>query len=314
MILFNRLHHHVALLTGALLFCACQVANADDIVSTNKLDDAKARFNKGLILTEQGKTADAIQIFSALTKDYPELPEPYNNLAVLYANQGQYDLAKQSLEMAMRTHPSYATAHKNLGDIYGKMASQAYDRALQPDRSSSTTQTKLAMIQELSASGSRIKEASAHVTPSPVKTAVTTPVVVAADKATPAQTYSAAPSPEPAFKVDESKMAKEAVIAWAAAWSAKNTAAYLSFYAANFKTPKGETRAAWEAARKERISTPKFIHVEVQISAVQPIDINHVAVKFRQSYKADHMKVSSNKTLLMVKTGGKWLIQEERAR
>jgi len=109
-------------------------------------------------------------------------------------------------------------------------------------------------------------------------------------------------------------MAKEAVIAWAAAWSAKNTAAYLSFYAADFKTPKGETRAAWEAARKERIGTPKFIHVEVQISSVQPIDINHVAVKLRQSYKADHMKVSSNKTLQMVKTNGKWLIQDERAR
>jgi ketosteroid isomerase-like protein len=314
MILFNHLHHHAAQLTGALLFCASMAAYAGDIASANKLEDAQSRFNKGLMLTEQGKTADAIQIFSALTKDYPELPEPYNNLAVLYASQGQYDLAKHSLEMAMRTHPSYATAHKNLGDIYGKMASQAYDRALQPERSNATTQTRLAMIQELSTTGSRTKETSAHSAPSPGKPDVTTPVVVAANKATPAQAIAASPRQEPVTKVDDSKMAKEAVIAWAAAWSAKDTAAYLSSYAADFKTPKGETRAAWEAARKERISTPKFIHVEVRISAVQPIDINHVAVKFRQSYKADHMKVSSNKTLLMVKTGGKWLIQEERAR
>lgn len=314
MILFNRLQHHATLLTGALLCCASLVASADEIASADKLADAQARFHKGLILTEQGKAADAIQIFSALTKDYPDLPEPYNNLAVLYASQGQYDLAKQSLEMAMRTHPSYATAHKNLGDIYGKMASQAYDRALQPERSNATTQTKLAMIHELPARGSRTKETSAHITPAPGKTAMTTPVVVAANKTTPAQVISSSPRPVPAPKTDETKSAKEVVIAWAAAWSARNTAAYLSFYADDFKTPKGETRAAWEAARKERISTPKFIHVEVQISAVQAIDINHVAVKLRQSYKADHMKVSSNKTLLMVKTGGKWLIQEERAR
>ena len=78
---------------------------------------------KGLILTEQGKPADAIKIFTGLTEDYPELPEPYNNLAVLYASQGQYDKARTALEMSIRTHPSYATAHENLGDIYAKMAS-----------------------------------------------------------------------------------------------------------------------------------------------------------------------------------------------
>ena len=77
--------------------------------------DARARFLKGLILTEQSKPAEAIKIFTSLTEDYPELPEPYNNLAVLYASQGQYDKARKSLEMAIRTHPSYAIAHENLG-------------------------------------------------------------------------------------------------------------------------------------------------------------------------------------------------------
>src|SRR5688572_1075159 len=72
--------------------------------------DAQARFLKGLILTEQGKSKDAIEIFTALTKDYPELPEPYNNLAVIYASQGQYDKARAALEQSIRTHPSYATA------------------------------------------------------------------------------------------------------------------------------------------------------------------------------------------------------------
>ena len=56
--------------------------------------DARGRFLKGLILTEQNKPNEAIKVFTDLSQDYPELPEPYNNLAVLYASQGQYDKAR----------------------------------------------------------------------------------------------------------------------------------------------------------------------------------------------------------------------------
>lgn len=111
--------------------------------------DAKARFLKGLIFTEQNKYADATTVFESLTEDYPELPEPYNNLAVLYAARGQYDKAKAALEMAIRTYPGYATAHENLGDIYARMASQAYDKALQLDKSNTSAQTKLTLLQEV---------------------------------------------------------------------------------------------------------------------------------------------------------------------
>jgi len=102
-----------------------------------KPGDPNARFAKGLILAEQNKTKEAIEVFSSLSKDYPELPEPYNNLAVLYASQGQYEKAREQLEKSIRTHPSYATAYENLGDVYTKLASQAYDKALQFDSSNS---------------------------------------------------------------------------------------------------------------------------------------------------------------------------------
>jgi Flp pilus assembly protein TadD len=111
--------------------------------------DARGRFLKGVILGEQNKPNDAIAVFTSLTQDFPELPEPYNNLAVLYASQGQYEKARSALEMAIRTHPSYAAAHENLGDIYAKMASQAYDKALQLDKGNSGAQTKLNLIKDL---------------------------------------------------------------------------------------------------------------------------------------------------------------------
>jgi Flp pilus assembly protein TadD len=83
---------------AAKLLKAGQHKQALDLVNkvlASKPRDAQARFLKGLIFTEQGKTKDAIEIFTKLTQDYPELPEPYNNLAVIYASQEQYDKALQ---------------------------------------------------------------------------------------------------------------------------------------------------------------------------------------------------------------------------
>ena len=105
------------------------LAKADQYLA-GKPRDPQMRFIKGVIQTESGKPADAIATFTQITQDYPELPEPYNNLAVLYAGQSQFDKARAALEMAIRTNPSYATAHENLGDVYAKLASQAYSKAL----------------------------------------------------------------------------------------------------------------------------------------------------------------------------------------
>src|SRR3954462_3428855 len=132
--------------------------------------DPQGRFLKGLVLTEQKRTADAIQVFTGLTEDYPELPEPYNNLAVLYASQGNYDKAKSALELAIHTHPSYATAHENLGDIYAQLASRAYDRALQLDKTNTTAQVKLAMLKDIFSpqrTAGCMKPAASSATPPP---------------------------------------------------------------------------------------------------------------------------------------------------
>src|SRR5260370_42695311 len=111
--------------------------------------DAQGRFKKGLILAEQSKVAEAIEVFAKLSQDYPKLPEPHNNLAVLYASQGQYEKARQQLEMSIRTDPRFATAYENLGDVYTKLASHAYDKALQLDSSNSAAKNKLSLIRDL---------------------------------------------------------------------------------------------------------------------------------------------------------------------
>src|SRR3972149_6661078 len=154
----------------AVLLLAATAARADEIQDASKLlkagqhqqaleqvnkilaakpRDPQARFLKGLIYTEQGNTKEAIDVFAKLTQDFPALPEPYNNLAVIYAAQGQYEKARAALEQSIRTHPSYAPAYENLGDVYAKLASQAYDKALQLDSANTGAQNKLALVREL---------------------------------------------------------------------------------------------------------------------------------------------------------------------
>ena len=121
----------------------------------NRPKDARGRFLKGVILTEQKKTADAIRIFVDLTNDYPELPEPYNNLAVLYAGQGEYEKARFALEMAVRANPRFATAHENLGDVYARMAGQSYDKARALDKTNRSAPLKLKAVNAMLLDASR---------------------------------------------------------------------------------------------------------------------------------------------------------------
>ena len=275
-----------------------------ETVITANPRDARARFLKGLILTEQSKPADAIKVFTSLTEDYPELPEPYNNLAVLYASQGQYDKARKSLEMAIRTHPSYAIAHENLGDVYAKMASEAYDKALQLDRSNAAAQTKLAMIKDLF-SGSVVPGKGSSETAEPTVSAATT----SATTEKPA-TATAKPAAQSAKADTDAVLA--AVDGWAKAWSTKSADAYLAYYAPGFQVPGGEARASWEATRRDRIVKPKLIEVTVGSPKVSFDANGRAVVKFRQGYKSDTLSTSGAKILTLVKNNDRWQIIQER--
>jgi tetratricopeptide (TPR) repeat protein len=291
--------------------------------------DAQVRFIKGLILTEQNKTADAIKLFTGITDDYPELPEPYNNLAVLYASQGQYEKARTALEMAINTHPSYATAHENLGDIYAKMASQSYDKALQLNKNNANAQSKLSLVKDIfskQASPVSVRPASVAAAKAPTMTSVAaTKPVAPVEVAKPVTPVAAPVAVKPVQPEAPSKPANDsaksnddeaavalAVKAWAGAWSDKNVSAYLKAYAPEFTPPKGESRKKWEQERKERISKPKTISVTLSDMQVSMMEGNRAKAVFKQNYRATSLDSNTWKTLVMVKSGGAWLIHEER--
>lgn len=311
-----------------------------NVYLTTKPKDAVGRFIRGLAQAELGKTNDAIMTFQALTEDYPELPEPYNNLAVLYSSKGQFEKARVALELAIQTHPSYSTAHENLGDIYAKLASQAYDKALQLDKGNGMVATKLNLVRDLFSTNPKANTApratiatagmaaapvsvATNFTPpapaaSPVKgpsaaTPTAAPVAVASSKppvAAPAP--AAAVKVEPAKPVDTSADVLSVVGKWAKDWAGKNPDGYLAAYSKSFKPEDGTSRAAWSATRRERISTPKRISVEVLGATVEMTSPTEAKVTFRQAYDSDALQTRSRKTLMLVKEGNTWLIVRER--
>jgi Flp pilus assembly protein TadD len=117
--------------------------------------DARGRFLRGMILTQQKKTDEAIRVYIDLTQDFPELPEPYNNLAVIYAAQGEYDKARVLLETAVRAMPSFAAAHENLGDIYARLAAVSYEKTIKLDTANKTAPGKLKAVNDLLPGGKR---------------------------------------------------------------------------------------------------------------------------------------------------------------
>lgn len=277
--------------------------------------DPQLRFLRGVIQIEQKKNSDAIATFQRMTEEFPELPEPYNNLAVLYAGQGQHDKARAALELAIRTHPSYATAHENLGDVYTKMASESYTKALQLDTTNNTAQIKLNTITSLATA----RPVSAAPIAQPVMvsqqptrvTAVVKPIEMKPVE------HVATTKVKEEFKQEVKQESKDetdavyaVVAAWAKAWGRKDVNTYLNMYSTSFRPVSGESYQSWAKERRDRIEGKRRISVALESPTVV-VKNDTATVKFRQIYEADNLSANSRKTLKLNKTQGYWKIVEE---
>jgi Flp pilus assembly protein TadD len=121
--------------------------------------DAQMRFLKSVILADVGRTAEAQAILLQLVEEYPELAEPHNNLAALYAAAGDYGKSRAELEETIRLNPAYGPAHENLGDIHALLAAQSYTRALRLEPGSVSLPKKLALVRQLTAASSEPRPA-----------------------------------------------------------------------------------------------------------------------------------------------------------
>lgn len=241
-------------------------------------DDAGGRFLKGVALTEAGNRPEAIEVFISMTRDFPNLPEPYNNLAVLHALNGDLEGARSALLEAIRIHPRYATAHENLGDVYAKMAAVEFGRAAELDPTNTSAREKLIAVDALASRGGQ----------GAVAVGAAEGVVTASERRVLAM-----------------------VEGWADAWSKQAVGAYLAYYSDEF-TPAGNlTREEWANVRRERLQAPDFIRIGIDSPQVRFENASRAVVRFRQSYQSDSYSDQVVKRLELVNEGGNWKIRRE---
>lgn len=279
--------------------------------------------NLAVIYAEQGQYDKAKRALESAIKTHPSYATAHENLGDIYAR-----LASEAYDKALKLDTSNARAQNKLAMITElfnsskKSTIAAASNVVSPKVTApapAPTPTVINVptapaIQPVETAKKPEMKPEVKVEPKPQ----TKPEALAKPEAKPEPKPVNEAQEKPAQeklnqeKLNQEKLVQEAVQGWARAWADKNVERYLGFYAKAFKTPNNEARKAWEQIRRDRINKPGKISVTLGNVKIHMDGDTAATVHFRQSYQATGLDASSNKTLNMVKEGGRWLIIQER--
>jgi tetratricopeptide (TPR) repeat protein len=275
------------------------VLEGGDILSQDA-SNARARFLTAYGYQMIAMTDKAIALYQDLIRDYPTLPEPRNNLAMIYLEQGDYDRASQMLVSAINTRIGYAIAYANLSQVYKGIASEAYRRAI----SESTEPVQYTHDIELTAitwldlddseSASQVASLSVSeplIEEQPAEDITTTQTAINA--------------------ADDDSLLIEKVRGWAQAWSSKDFDNYRATYAADYRD-RFDTHEQWVEYRQQRILRPGDIKVEVSDFKVRQRGADRASVDFTQAFSSPGYSDRVIKRLDFNRVGTQWKIASER--
>ncbi|MEM7292995.1 MAG: hypothetical protein AAF420_06305 [Pseudomonadota bacterium] len=247
------------------------------------------RLAKATQLAIEDNRDDARNMLEAIADEYPDSPEAYNNLAVLAAYSEEWPQAIELLEKALATDTRLETSYRNLNAIYRYRAAQAYREALQDAQSEPLALPDLTM---LTSSGA---EEQIEIAP-PTPEAPPPNAKVESDTELPA--------------VDHNVIL-DAVYAWADAWSNQAVEAYLASYVDGYQPEGFTSHAAWKKVRRDRVSAPAFIEVNVGEEQIELYSRSRALVIFKQDYHSTAFKDSVRKMLVLDNTVSGWRISRE---
>lgn len=259
-------------------------ANAGEQLLLQSPEHARTRFLTAYAYQMSAQTDKAVMLYQDLIKDNPDLPEPRNNLAMIFLAQGDYDRASQLLVDALNTSPSYATAYDNLSQIYKGIASEAYRRAVSEsdEPAKYTHKIELTALTNLEAAD---QEPIVEEVPNDQKTLIN-------------------------FANQETLLIEQ-VKGWATAWGGKDFAAYTDFYAPEYRAS-FESRDQWVEYRRKRIARPGTIKVEVSDIQIKWRSENRAIIDFKQAYDSTRYSDRVVKRLGFSRVGSQWKITEEQ--
>ena len=102
------------------------LARVEQAVATRPRD-VQLRFLQAVVLMESRRDDAALALFMQLSQEFPELPDPHNNIALLHARGGRLEAALAEIQEALRTEPGHRTARANLGQLYLLLAVKAWE-------------------------------------------------------------------------------------------------------------------------------------------------------------------------------------------
>ena len=268
--------------------------------------DANTRFLAAYAYQMTGKTDQAIKMYEDLIRDEPQLPEPRNNLAMIFLAQGDYDRASQLLVSAINTRINYAIAYNNLSQVYKGIASEAYRRAI----SESSEPAKYTHDIELMAI-TRLDHSSAESQTQIASLPTSEPVLpkATATEAPVAEVASAIPSLVNIANLDTLMIEK--VMSWAKTWSSKDFDNYKASYAPDYRD-KFKTHEQWVQYRRGRILRPGDIKVDVSNFSIKQRNSTTVTVDFTQAFSSPNYSDRVVKRLYFERFGNQWKIAKER--
>lgn len=282
-----------------------QAAQSGEKLLLQDPQNTQARFLTAYAYQMSGNTDKAILLYEAVIRDNPALPEPRNNLAMIYLERGDYDRASQLLVEAINTHSSYATAYANLSLVYKGIASEAYRRAVSESSEPEeyNHEIKLTAITSLdSIAANPLPMAQAAIPEPPAAAAPAAPQTVA---------EAAAGAPTLVNIANLNTLLIESVRNWAEAWSGKQFDAYTAAYMPDFRD-RFETHEKWVQHRRGRIMRPGEIKVEVSDFNIRQRGERRASVDFVQAFSSPGYSDRVVKRLYFDRVGSQWKIAEEK--
>ena len=282
-------------------------------------NDAKGWFRLGVVEAERKRYAEALEAFRKAKHLMPDRPEPLVNLAVIYNELGDARAAADELEAALALRPKDPFIYENLGDVYLKLAMQAFTQAqrLRPNARVRSLIKALAKMRRLRP-GTRALAMHApasqpsHPTVSHTPPSPTASAPASEKKAGRKQTVSAQPAAK--TSPDWREEIRQAIEEWRTAWSARDLPGYFAMYAPGFHPARFPNHEAWRRYKTRVILGKRFIRVRISSLELARDEKGRVVARFVQDYRADDYRDRVRKEIVWERRNGRWLIVDERVR
>jgi tetratricopeptide (TPR) repeat protein len=274
-------------------------------------DNLNLQFLTALALQKSKQIKQAISHYQAIIKAHPELPEPRNNLATIYLQQGEYDQAIKLLIASLNTHPAYATSYQNLNKIYQGLASEAYRKALSDNSDSTSVLSgiKLSVLDEIQ----QLAIVDSEPAPQPSLTAEL--------KTSALRPSTEQPSPPPASTPSKTEASKkpqqgddqqliQLVKKWADDWSSQQFEQYVDAYDDSYRGQYSNHKE-WTEQRRKRIVQREQIKITLSNLKIQSINESHAVIDFQQAYQSPGYQDKVLKRLHLNKVNNHWKINQE---